>query len=127
MALTRDAILGADDLARETVPAPEWGGEVVVRALMGFERDEFEESMFTGRGKDRRANFANLRARLVALAVVDAAGKRLFTDADAAALGKKNAAVLDRVFSVAQRLSGLSAADVEELAGNSAPSPHDGT
>jgi hypothetical protein len=63
-------------------------------------------------------NLRNIRAKLVALTVVDEDGNRIFSDEDAEALGKKSAAALDRIFAVAQRLSGLRPEDVEELAGN---------
>lgn len=119
--LNRVAILAAEDLKTDLVDVAEWGGSVLVRTLTGLERDAFEESCYVGRGKDRRENFANLRARLVALAVVGEDGQRLFTNDDIAALGGKNAAALDRVFEVAQRLSGLRAKDVDDLAGESQP------
>jgi hypothetical protein len=63
-------------------------------------------------------NLKNIRAKLVALTVVDEEGNRIFSDSDASALGKKSAAALDRVFEVAQRLSGLRPEDVEELSKN---------
>ncbi|WP_303883420.1 hypothetical protein [Acetomicrobium mobile] len=117
--LTRDAILQAEDLPTEDIEVEEWGGAVRVRALTGAERDAFEQSIVEQRGKSTRMNLRNIRAKLVALTVVDADGKRLFSDKDAELLGKKSAAALDRVFEVAQRLSGLSSEDMEELSGNS--------
>ncbi len=117
--LTRDAILQAEDLPTEDIEVEEWGGAVRVRALTGAERDAFEQSIVEQRGKSTRMNLRNIRAKLVALTVVDADGKRLFSDKDAELLGKKSAAALDRVFEVAQRLSGLSPEDMEELSGNS--------
>ena len=42
--LTREQILGSDDLKRQTVAVPEWGGDVFVRMLTGGERDAFEVS-----------------------------------------------------------------------------------
>lgn len=117
--LTREAILKVHDIATSTVAVLEWGGEVLVRGLSGAERDAFENAMIQGRGKNRRMNLANLRARLVAIAVVDEQGNRLFTDADIAALGEKSAAALERVFDVARNLSGLSEKDVDELSKNS--------
>ena len=116
--LTREAILQADDLPRELVEVPEWGGALYVRALTGAERDAFEQSIVETRGKNTRMNLRNIRARLVALTVVDEDGNRLFSDDDVEALGRKSAAALNRVFEVAQRLSGLRPEDVEELAGN---------
>jgi hypothetical protein len=116
--LTRDAILQAQDLPRELVEVPQWGGSVYVRALTGAERDTFETSIVEQRGKSTKMNLKNIRAKLVALTVVDEEGNRIFSDSDASALGKKSAAALDKVFEVAQRLSGLRPEDVEELSKN---------
>lgn len=116
--LTRDVILEAEDLLYEDVEVPEWGGTVRVRGMTGAERDAFESEVVEQRGKKARLNMQNFRAKLVARSVVDEEGKRLFSDKDAHNLGKKSAAALDRVFGVAQRLSGLSDKDVEELVEN---------
>jgi len=117
--LTRDEILQAQDLPTEQVHVPEWGGDVLVRALTGAERDRFEQSIVEQRGKNTRMNLQNIRAKLVALTVVDEQGNRIFKDEDVKWLGNKSAAALDRIFEVAQRLSGLRDEDVEELAKNS--------
>lgn len=117
--LTRDAILQAQDLPKELVSVPEWGGEIYVRALTGAERDAFEQSIVEQKGKSTKMNLQNMRAKLVALTVVDEGGNRLFTDADAKLLGKKSALALNRVFEVAQKLSGLTPEDVDELTKNS--------
>ena len=116
--LSKADILAAEDLPRETVRVPEWGGDVLVRGLTGAQRDEFEASVVVGKGSNRDVNIKNLRAKLVALSVVDEAGALLFTDKDVDALGKKSAVALQRVFDTAQRLSGLSEADVEDLQKN---------
>jgi len=113
--LTRDTILAVDDREYETVPCPEWGGEVRLRSLTGAERDAYEQSLVQTRGKSREMNLRNARAKLVALCAVDESGKRLFADADVDALGKKNAKPLDRLFDAARRLSGLSEDDVGRL------------
>jgi hypothetical protein len=123
--LSKDAILAAEDRRTCDVDVPEWGGTVRVRALSGAERDAYEIALAGVRPDGTaRPNLVNVRARLVAMAVVDEDGKRLFTDRDAAALGEKSAQAMDRVFVAAQRLSGLSQGDVEELteAFTSAPS-----
>lgn len=117
--LTRDAILQAQDLPTERVFVEEWGGEVIVRGLTGAERDRFEQSIVETRGKNTRVNLHNIRAKLVALCCVDEDGNRIFRDEDAELLGRKSAVALNKVFEVAQRLSGLRPEDVEELAGNS--------
>ena len=118
--LTRDQILQAQDIARETVAVPEWGGDVLVRGLTGQERDAYEATIMSLNGTNARMNLVNARAKLVARSVVDEDGARLFGDEDVALLAKKSAAALERVFSVAQRLSGLTSSDIDELAKASA-------
>lgn len=117
--LSRLDILESEDLATEDVDVPEWGGTVTVRALSGTERDAYEGDIFSmrGQGKGVEYNLSNIRAKLSARTIVDhETGARVFTDADIVKLGLKSAAALDRVFSAAQRLSRLTAADVKELA-----------
>jgi len=116
--LTKDQILQAEDIKTEEVDVPEWGGKVLVKTLSGKERDQLEASVITKPGE---RNLDNLRAKIVALSVVDPTGKRLFTFVDAMGLGNKSARALDRVFSVAQRLSGFTPEDVKELAKKSEP------
>lgn len=116
--LSREDILNAPDLETEEVEVPEWGGMVLIKGLTGQERDEFEASVVDRRGKKVKMNMDNLRARLVALSVVDGEGKRIFRRTDVEALGKKSAAALDRVFSASMRLSGMREEDVEELVEN---------
>lgn len=116
--LTKNAILSQSDREIELVEVPEWGGVVFVRSLSGEERDQFEASIIERNGRDVRTNLRNLRARLVVLAACDESGAPIFTPGDADALGAKSAAALDRIFSVAQRLSGLRENDVQELAEN---------
>lgn len=117
--LTREAILASQDMAQEPVEVPEWGGKVLVTSLTGKDRDRFEASIFQTNGKNREMNMSNIRAKLVALSVVDKDGKRVFSDHDVALLSGKSAAALSRVYDVAARLSGISPADAEELAKNS--------
>jgi flavoprotein len=49
----------------------------------------------------------------------------LFSDSDVAALGSKSSRSVQRVFNVAQKLSGLSDEDIDELAKNSESDPDD--
>ena len=115
--LTRTAILASEDLERRIVKVPEWGGEVTIRALTGKERDAFEEGSLD---KNQKVTMHNIRARLVAMSVIDAeTGERLFTNADATSLGDKSAQALNRCFEVSASLSGITGSDIEELEGNS--------
>ena len=124
--LTREQILQAVDLARETVGVPEWGGEVLVQSLTGWERDAYEATLMQLRGNNPQWNLVNARAKLVARSCVDEAGARLFTDDDVKALAKKSAAALQCVYDVAMRLSGLSSQDMEDLTKNSSNGQHEG-
>lgn len=126
MVLTRDQILEAKDLTREAVPVPEWGGDVLVQAMTGAERDSYEATLMSMRGNNPQWNFVNARAKLVARSCVDEAGARIFTDDDVKALSKKSSAALQRVYDVAMRLSGLSSQDMEDLTKNSANGQHEG-
>lgn len=113
--LTKEQILGMDDLKTEVVKVPEWGCELKVKTITGTDRDAWESSITNSAGK---VTTENIRAKLLVRCIVDDAGARLFTDADADALGGKSAAALDRLFTVARKLNGLTKEDVEELAKN---------
>mgnify|MGYP007032671149 FL=1 len=117
--LSRDDILGSDDLSLERVDVPEWNGVLYVRVMTAGERDQFESEV-AGVGK-RFKNMSNLRARLVCLVGCDENGNRLFEAGDAVALGAKSAAAVDRVFSVAAKLNGFTSQDIDELEGESEP------
>ena len=115
-ALKRDDILNVKDIVIEMIPVPEWGGDVYVKGMSGIERDAFEAAIVETRGKKTKVNMSNVRAKLAAQTICDENGERLFTDADIKELGKKSASALQRVFEVAQRLSGIGDDAVKELA-----------
>src|SRR5690606_11536223 len=116
--LTRQEILSIRDIRTEIVFVPEWGGAVKIKAMTGKERDAWETALFQIDGKDVKMNKENLRAKLVALTVVDEAGQRLFTEADVEALGSKSASALDRIYQASQKLSGLTPDDIKEMEKN---------
>jgi hypothetical protein len=117
--LTRDQILQISDIQTERVEVPEWGGAVLVITLTGAERDALEAAIVEVKGRKKKLHLENTMARLVAMSVVDENGKRLFSTGDIQALGKKSSAALQRVCEVAQRLSGLTQDDLEEMSKNS--------
>jgi len=112
MSLSRNDILNADDLKKEKVDVPEWGGFIYMKTQTGTEKDAFESSMLNAKGE---VSLDNLRARMVAMCAVDEESNRIFSDADVEALGKKSAAALDRCFSVAKRLNGTTDEDIEQM------------
>ncbi|MFR9807063.1 hypothetical protein ACL02T_32920 [Pseudonocardia sp. RS010] len=115
--LTRQQIESADDLQTQDVDVPEWGGTVRIRPLTGRERDRLESSLMGTNGKVSTSKLALFRARVAAMCMIDEDGERLFGDADVEVLGAKSAAALHRVAEAAQKLSGLSKEDVEDLTG----------
>jgi hypothetical protein len=119
MYLSKDHILKAEDRKYQDVDCPEWGGTVKVQSLSAAERDAFEVSIMTGKGKNRDVNLKNLRAKLVIMTAVGEDHVPLFTELDVVSLGQKSAAAMDRVFTAAQKLSGLRPEDIEELTKNS--------
>jgi hypothetical protein len=121
--LTREAILSASDRKFTEVQVPEWGDGAMVRvqSLSAQERDTWEESNRTKPDAEGKMEtvFENMRARLVALVVVDGDGQPLFSRDDVTEIGKKNAAPIDRIFEAACKLSGIGKNDVKEMVKNS--------
>jgi hypothetical protein len=120
--LKRKDVVSVSDIKTETVSVPEWGGEVLVRGLTGEQRNQFEMSVLDSQTK--AVNLDQITAKLVAASVVDESGKQLFDQpGDVEMLGGKSAVALYRVGTVAQRLSGLTKEDVDELLKNSGSGP----
>lgn len=119
--LSVDEILALDDLPREKVSVPEWGGDVYIRTMRGDERDEFEgiEAQFRKtKGKGSPQAMRGFRARLLVYTVCNEGGELLFKPEQAAALGGKSSAIVSRLFDVAAKLNGFTSEDVEELEKN---------
>ena len=111
-------IWGIDDLQTKDVRVPEWRMVITIRGLTAGERDSFETSLFDGSKKRQISNAENIRAKLVVRCAVNSEGNRLFSDDDVVKLAKKSGAAVDRLFDVAQELSGLTNRDVKELEKN---------
>ena len=120
--LSKDAILGADDLPFEDVEVESWGGTVRVRGLTGTERDRFE--FYLAAVKDA-PDKVEVRAKIVGWCLVDADGKRLFTDKEVGKLGAKSGEAIDLVFDVVRRLSGMGDKAKEKAAQDFGTAPDD--
>jgi len=94
-------------------------GEVWVYGLTSGEKDEYESTVVSFNRANRELRMSNARATLLALAVRDQHGRRLFAEADMGRLAKIPAAVVDPILDVARRLSGMTAAEMEDLEKNS--------
>jgi len=110
--LTREAILGADDLPVLDVPVPEWSDAVFVRTLTATENERLQA--IAEEDNDRR-----FLGQYAALVICDADGKRLFTDDDAELLSGKNLAAMGRIVEAAQKHNRLSKAAREATEKNS--------
>lgn len=120
MLLNRDQILQYSDLKKELVKVPEWGGDVYVREMAGWERDHWEARLISAKGNPI-AILENVRATLAVLTVCGEDSKPLFELSDAIDLGKKSCGALDRILEVAQRLNKISDDDVDGIVKNSDP------
>lgn len=122
MSNLRDLILAAPDASHEDVHVPEWGVTVRVKGMTASERDDFEASRITRKGKRSDVNMRDFRSALLVRVLADPeTDELLFTPGDITRLGQKSAGVIDRLYDKAAELSGISDEDAEELEGNSVP------
>ncbi|MGW0938878.1 hypothetical protein [Streptomyces sp. NPDC002666] len=126
--LTPDEIGAADDRRWEDVPVPEWGGTVRIASMSGTDRNAYQKAMLVlgSNGRPQGVDLADQYARLLARCLVDEDFRRLYvTDKQVKALGAKNGAVLERLATVAKRVSGLGEEAVEAASGKSEPTLSD--
>jgi hypothetical protein len=118
MSLSRESILAAQDLQSEDMPVPEWseGATLKVRGISAADFERFQAGLVGFR--DDPAKASNIRCRFLVYCLVDDEGKRLFTEEDAAELGRKSPGVIARLYDKAQALSGLGPTVVEDAAKN---------
>lgn len=131
--LSAAAVLKADDLPREVVPVPEWGGDILLRALSGNELDAWRAEW---RVKDQYGNpvlaangtFASVDddnparsfARIILWAARNDDDTPLFAPDQLDALAGKAWPVLQRLGQKALALANQDAAGLAAIAGNSA-------
>ena len=117
MFLTKEEIWKKKDLEKELIKV--WGGEIYVRGLTGEERDDFEKKVFLDKEGNENERFKNFRAELIVRTVVNDKDEKVFDMSDVAKLGTKSAKEINKIFEVAQRLSGLGKEDIDDLTKNS--------
>ncbi|NTV50938.1 MAG: hypothetical protein HGA20_15020 [Geobacteraceae bacterium] len=120
MLLDKNSILSAKDLKRETVPCPEWGGDIIIQEISALDRDRLWPALVDGEGKNDPINLAS---KVLVRCIVAEDGTRIFCDAEADDLGKKSSEVINRLFKVAERLNTLTVQDAAIK--NSAPGQND--
>lgn len=129
--LSKDDILSADDLARETVDVPEWGGSVLVGEMNGIDRMAFEEAMMNdpvlypdGAEEDAAPKMTargllRWRVLMVIYSAINDDGSRIFDIGNIDALEKKSREALYRLAEAADRLNVFTQKAVEERIKNS--------
>lgn len=115
----RDKILAVDDIQTESVPVPEWGVDIEVRGMNGAARATYMEKF---RDEDTgRINYPALYPTAIIECCFDPeTGERIFRPDDEPLINQKSGKALERLASVAMRLSGMSE-DAEKEAGNDSP------
>jgi hypothetical protein len=108
--LNKQQIIDANDLPRETVSVPEWGGDVIVQGLSAAQAEALVKAT-----KDDSQAFA---INMLALSLVDESGVPLFDIDSVVALKAKNTNVLTRLVKVCTRINEFDAGEAEK---NAAP------
>lgn len=103
--LTREEVLGAQDLTEETVPVKEWGGAVVIRSFSKGAQIEIRE----------RATVDDevQQDQLQMIAFLEGVVNPQFTVDDQPALKEKNALAFDTVLKRIFAISGMAATEEE--------------
>jgi len=121
--LDKSSILECKDIQSKEVSVPEWNGSVMVYGLTCGEKDDFESSLIT---EDKKVSLEFPTAKLCCLCIRDKDGNRIFSNTDIISLSKKSSKAMQRVYQVAEKLSGLGKGDVEEMVKNSEKIPTKG-
>lgn len=112
----KSMILGAVDIQEKVVSVPEWDCKVLIRGMDGEERSETVAEI-SALGKGNRSKIYPI---VLTRTLRDPETKELiFSVEDGPALTKKSGAVLERLATIAGRLSGITPSAVEEAEKNS--------
>jgi len=102
-------IAAVQDLKRETLPAPEWGGELLLQELTGRQREQLLAWLRNLPDDDPSAVTHGYRERVLAMSLINEDGTPLFSDLEegVAVLGAKSNPMLVRAADAALTLSSL--------------------
>jgi hypothetical protein len=118
--LSKDEIFGMDDIPVEEVVVPEWGHrKVLVCGMTAAAKNAYQASLVEIKGTSRRVRMENATAKLLVRTIVNRQRQPIFTETDIERLGSKSAAALERLATVANRLSGMDEKENAELVKNS--------
>ncbi len=125
----RDRIREASDITTELVDVPEWGCTIEMRSPTSNEACVLEEWSYGRSGPEEKKaaegdetakvdpkKFRGLAEQYVIICAHNPeTGKMLFSGKDADWLGGKNSAVINRLYKVARRLTGLTEEEASDL------------
>lgn len=117
--LTLAALLAQPAFKSEEVEVPELGGAVLVRDIAAGDRDRLVAFFAQPDAGQRMWEYKRL---VLALALCNEEGERLIPDDQVDALKRLGGTVIDRLFLVALRISGMAAESAEEARKNSSSS-----
>jgi len=105
--LTKEQIKEAKDLGTREVEVLEWGGEVFVKRLTGYEADKWNQANYERAEKrGKGVDFSGSRARYAILVAFNEAGDPLFGKEDEGWLSTKSAAGLGRIWDAGRAWNG---------------------
>ena len=113
----KEKLKGFQDTKILRVLTPEWSdigiSEVYVRSMTSASRDNYEKAVYyAGVNGDQ---LDNRRANMAIASVCDEKGELLFSPNDIEWLGTKSGAAMDRIYSKANELAGISEEDIAEM------------
>jgi len=120
-AISKESILGSSAVGyrSETVEVPEWGGSVVVRELTARDADGYHASLIRiNPNGSHQFDMTNHRCELLVRCIRNDQGKRIFSDTDANKLGDQPSTLIDRLYAVAQRVTGIDNSEAVKNAKN---------
>lgn len=120
--LTSEAFFEIAKRQKTDVPFPESGNGAVIPVwgMTPTERTRFEKQFQqNAKGVDREGLLEEFRERVVAECCRDDEGQRIFQREDVQRLGASSGALVERLFNVAGKASGITDTDIEDAVKNS--------
>lgn len=105
--LSKAEIFAAQDIKREVLNVPEWGGDVELIQLSGNGRAKIMETYQTFKDAGSVAQTNALQDAMLLACIADDKGQPIFATDDLPLLREKNGVVLETVVKAALKLNGM--------------------
>lgn len=99
--LTKENIVNADSLKYLTVPAPKWGGDVILREMTAFARETLREEM----GITGEVSTKNLAGKVLVRCIVGEDHQLIFTEQEDELVAQNDQETLQDLFTKALELN----------------------